>query len=130
MYASKLWSEKRKAFIRSLIPNKKILFIDVELGKAKLDEHCNYKDYDLMIGYYKALSIYIICKPEYHIGRKSVDFSRILDTFKGRNNISVEYKRAPTTPVTMEPVLIVTENKIEKIGSNLSHYMDILEKRN
>ena len=117
------WSNQRRSFISALIPNKKILFANVNgNGIAKWKADC--KNYDLIVGYYKSKSIYIICKAEQHIGTKSSDFSSMTALFQKRYAISVGYKKSAVTPITQERVLIVTENKIEQFSGRLEYYLN------
>lgn len=126
MAAYTIWSEQRRKFISALIPNKKILFANINSGgKSQWKEEP--KDYDLIVAYYKDHDIYIICKADKHIGCKNSDFSNMSNLFKSRHPISVGYKREANRPFTKERVLIVHENEIEKFCRDLNYYLDIFE---
>lgn len=123
MANSPFWSKQRKDFISALIPKKKIIFANVN-GKGVAHWSADCKNYDLIVGYYRNLSIYFICKAEQHIGAKSSDFTSEADLFQKRNAISVGYKKSAVRTFAQERYLIVTENKIEEFSKNVEYYLN------
>ena len=129
MAAPNFWSDDRRKFIYSVMPRKKILFANVNGNyKAEWDENANCENFDLIVGYSKDHSIYFICRSEFHIGRKSTDFSSLSHLFKYRRKINVGYKKAPNDFSKQEPVLDVPEGEIDDVKRNLSYYLDKISK--
>ena len=129
MAAPYFWSDERMDFISGVIPRKKIIFANVDgNNKAKWDNDFDCKKFDLIVCYSKDLSIYFICIAEFHIGRKSTDFSSLSHLFKYRRKINVGYKKAPNDFSKQEPVLVVPEGEIDDVKRNLSYYLDKISK--
>ena len=115
MAAYTIWSEQRRKFISALIPNKKILFANINSGgKSQWKEEP--KDYDLIVAYYKDHDIYIICKADKHIGCKNSDFSNMSNLFKSRHPISVGYKREANRPLQKNAFSLSMKTKLKNFA--------------
>lgn len=118
MAAHKLWSNERKAYIQSLLPNKRILFVNVN-GEPKANWNETDGDYDVIIGYCQSSDYYVSINYDLHKGRKSCTLSCITEYISGKE-IRVG-KRLRNS----EKIVYIPSRQMEEFCRNFSYYMKI-----
>ncbi len=121
MAAKRVWSDERKNFIQSLLPDKKILFANVRSDKTVYWKEDN-NDYDIIIGYSYVNDLYIIYDAKYHRHEKSASCECVSRFFTKRSKINVGEKFRRYGWNKKEPVVIVPSKMIEEFSQRFSEY--------
>lgn len=116
MAGNKRWSEQRKEYIRSLIPNKRILFAIVN-GAPKIYWEQLADNYDIIVGLSES-DYYIVMNANLHNGCKSAVVDCISEFTQGKK-IEVGIRKR-----SGERVLFVPSCKIEEFFNYFSYYME------
>lgn len=118
MPAHKIWSNERKGYIQSLLPDKRILFANVN-GEPKAYWNEPEGDYEVIIGYCQSYDYYVSMNYDFHVGRKSCTLSCISE-YISNDEIGVG-RRARS----MERIVYVPSRRIEEFCRWYSYYMEI-----
>lgn len=121
MPAHKIWSNERKGYIQSLLPDKRILFANIN-GEPKAYWNETEGDYEVIIGYCQSSDYYVSMNYDLHNGRKSCTLSCISE-YISNNEIRVG-RRARN----LERILYVPSRRIEEFCRWFSYYMKMYNK--
>lgn len=122
MDARVLWYDNKKDYVQSMLPDKKILFANVdEKGTARYKE--KNEDFDIIMGYNKVHDVYIVCEAKYFKDKMSVSFHCVSKYFKQKNFIKVGYRGDGVR------VIIFTDNQWSDFSKKYNYYMYEYQKR-
>lgn len=87
---SRVWSDEKKAYIQSMMPDKKIYFITLS-SSLKQQILCD-DDYDIILGYNELHDVYAACDATLHKYSVSISFGFKSKDIREKYNIKVRYK--------------------------------------
>lgn len=122
---SRVWSEEKMAYVQSMMPDKKILFITLS-GKLKGQFLCD-DDYDIILGYNETYDVYAVCDATLHKGNVSISFTFQIKEKQERYGIKVHYKALNNEQSLYERVLLIPCRELENFCRNCDYYLRTYE---
>lgn len=117
----RLWSEERTDYIKSLLPNKKILFANVYRDCVA---HWNGDagKYDIIIGYCRCYDVYFACDAQLHKGYTNVSFKCVSEYLGVTDKINEGYGRLGYYGTPKERIIIIPCGMLEEFCKNFKAY--------
>ncbi len=127
--ANCLWSEERKEYIMKLIPNKNIIFANVDRnGTAHWNK--SDKNADIIIGYCKFYDAYFACNAKLHRKNTYSNFSCVSEYFPVTDKINFGCKNLPDYKPGKEYIIIIPGRLIEDFSKRFNFYYNKLNSSN
>ncbi|MDE5765460.1 MAG: hypothetical protein K2I00_10990 [Ruminococcus sp.] len=118
---SRVWSDEKIAYVQSMMPDKKIMFITLS-SSLKGQFLCD-DDYDIILGYTESHGgVYAVCDATLHKKRGSISFGFKYEDIQSRN-IKVRYKALDNTQTLYERVLLIPCKELEEFCKNCEYYL-------
>lgn len=118
---SRMGSKEKKAYVQSMMPDKKILFITLS-DSLKGDISYN-DDHDIILGYNELHDVYAACDATLNKGNSSISFGFKSRDIRENHSIQVRYKSLNKQQSLYERVLLIPCKELESFCKDCDYYL-------